>query len=94
MADLYLNTSNDNNVDANSEDFIFEAGCADGSLEDNNLAIHEDIPFQDSNIAINTDFSLQDTAFHGTNVIDHSIIPSAEDSAIPYKLNCFIPLSY
>ncbi len=63
-------------------------------MEDNDLAIHEDIPFQDSNIAINADFSLQDTAFHGTNVIDHSIIPSAEDSAIPYNPNCFIPLSY
>ena len=61
MADLYLNTSNDINVDVTAEE-----GCADDYLEDYNLPIHED--------SIHTDTSLQDTAFIGTNVIDHSII--------------------
>ena len=80
-ADLYLNTSNDINVDVTAEE-----GCADGYLEDYNLPIHD--------YSIHTDTSLQDTVFIGTNVIDHSIIPSTEDSAIPYDPNCVIPLSY
>ncbi len=72
MANLYINTSHDNNVDVTSEE-----GCADGYLEDYSLPIHEGFPFhQDSNIEIHTD------------VIDHSIIPSTEDSAIPYNPNC------
>jgi len=69
-ADLYLNTSNDINVDVTAEE-----GCADGYLEDYNLPIHD--------YSIHTDTSLQDTVFIGTNAIDHSIIPSTEDSAIP-----------
>ncbi len=78
MANLYINTSHDNNVDVTSEE-----GCADGYLEDYSLPIHEGFPFhQDSNIEIHTD------------VIDHSIIPSTEDSAIPYNPNCVMPLSY
>ena len=88
-ADLYLNTSNDINVDATAEE-----GRANVYLEDCNLPIHEEFPFHDTNIAIRTDTSLQDTAFIGTNMIDHSIIPSTEDSAIPYDPNCVIPLSY
>ncbi len=88
-ADLYLNTSNANNVDVTAEE-----GCADGYLEDYNIPIHEDFPFQDTYIAIYADPSLQDTAFIGTNMIDHSIIPSTEDSAIPYNPNCVMPLSY
>ena len=67
---------------------------ADGSLEDNNHDIHEDFPFQDTNIAIHTDTSLQDRVFHIINVIDHSIVPSAGDTAIPYNPNCSMPLSY
>ena len=85
---LYLNTSHDNNVD-----FTAEEGCADGYLEDYNLPIHEEFPFQYTNIEIHTDTSLLDTAFIETNVIDHSIIPSTEDSAIPYDPNCVMPLS-
>jgi hypothetical protein len=94
MANLYLNTSNDYNVDVTAEDFIFEEGCANGYLKDNDLAIHEDFPFQDTNIAIHANTFLQDTVFHGTNMIDHSIIPSTENSAIPYDPNCVMPLSY
>ena len=82
-ANSYLNTSRDNNVD-----FTAEEGCADGYLED------YDLPFQDTNIEIHTDTSLLDTVFIGTNVINHSIIPSTEDSAIPYDPNCVMPLSY
>ena len=78
MANLYINTSHDNNVDVTSEE-----GCADGYLEDYSLPIHKGFPFhQDSNIEIHT------------NMIDHSIIPSTEDSAIPYNPNCVMPLSY
>jgi hypothetical protein len=89
MANLCLNTSHDNNVDVTAEE-----ECADGYLEDYNLPIHEDFPFQDTNIEIHTDTSLQDTAFIESNVIDHSIIPSTEDSANPYNPNCVMPLSY
>ena len=84
-----LNTNHDNNVDVTAEE-----GCADGYLEDYDLQIHKDFPFQDTNIEIHTDTSLLDTAFIETNVIDHSIIPSTEDSAIPYDPNCVMPLSY
>jgi hypothetical protein len=88
-ANIYLNTSHENKVD-----FTAEEGCADGYLEDYNLPNHDDFPFQDTNIEIHTDTSLQDTAFIEANVIDHSIIPSTEDSAIPYNPNCVMPLSY
>ena len=84
-ANLYLNTSHDNNVDVTAEE-----GCANGYLEEYSLPIHEDFPFQDTNI----ETSLQDTAFIEANVIDHSFIPSTEDSAIPYDPNCVMPLSY
>ena len=73
---------------------FFEEGGPDGSLEDNDFEIHKDFPFQYINIAIHADISLQDTVFHGTHVIDHSIIPNAEDSAIPYNPKCVMPLRY
>ncbi len=71
MANLYLNTSHDNNVDVTAEE-----GCANGYLEDYSLPIHEDFPFQDTNI----ETSLQDTVFIEANVIDHSFIPSTEQN--------------
>jgi len=78
---LNNNTINTANSD-NNVNFTAEEGCANGYIDDYNLPIHEVFPSQDSNIEIHAD------------VIDHSIIPSTEDFAIPYNPNCVMPLSY
>jgi hypothetical protein len=81
LADLHQHESNNYYACLNSEYFIFDAGRADPSTEDDHTA----------NVDV---FNHQAAVSDGTNMIHQSMSTSVDDEIIPYNPNCSLPPSY
>jgi hypothetical protein len=81
MDDVFQYECNNGDEIQNSEEYIFDTGCAHPSANDSGTA-HVD------------DFNHQATVSEGTETIHCSIATSFDDAVIPYNPNCSLHPSY